>query len=297
MEAGHYDKPYILISDMGDNWGLLSTEVKDRTNMWGDLENSLKGCGETLQSLTKWLDDSNLLKLVVSQHLHPGLAGHKKIMQVPIGIPGDFQIETLEPFFRTLFEGRHLKNVHRTRLLNRKSASGVSGLKHRATMDALLKQQFPIVSPTNTTAQEEVPTDEVTTMCCGPALKFCEGFFHGYQKDCVKYVSYLDQMFQSKFVLTLSGVGYDTWRHTEALYAGAIPVFEHGNGALNGTYHDLPVLMVDDYANLTPAFLEAEYSKIMASLDSYNWARFSSKWYVDQVMASSVCGGELRGEH
>jgi hypothetical protein len=280
MRLGHYDRPYILISDLGDNWGLLSHEIKDRTTNWGNLEKKLKACQHTLQDVVKWLDDPKLLKVVVNQHVHPLLSGHKKIMQVPIGIPGDFQIQTLKPFFGKLFKGNLLKNVHRTRLLNRKSSD--SGLKHRAVMNALLEKEFPITEAPSAT--DGTTDKKVTTRCCGLASEICNGVPWG----CEKYVPYLDDMMQSKFVLTLSGLGYDTWRHTEALYAGAIPVFEHGDGVLNGTYHDLPVLMIDNYATLTPAFLEAEYLKIMANLDSYNWARLSSKWYVDQITAIAI---------
>ena len=80
----------------------------------------------------------------------------------------------------------------------------------------------------------------------------------------------------------------------EALYAGAIPVFESANGALNTTYKELPVVMVDSFSDLTPAMLDEAYTEIMSDLGRFNWERLSWRWYFDQIASASRRGSEWK---
>ena len=62
-------------------------------------------------------------------------------------------------------------------------------------------------------------------------------------------------------------------------------MFEHGNNSMTYMYKDLPNVLVDSYADVTPALLEKEYERIMSNLDAFNWARLTRQWYFDQLRA------------
>jgi hypothetical protein len=49
----------------------------------------------------------------------------------------------------------------------------------------------------------------------------------------------------------MPGLGYDTYRVYETLAAGSMPVLEKGVG-LDRSWHKLPVLQLDDFADATP---------------------------------------------
>jgi len=61
--------------------------------------------------------------------------------------------------------------------------------------------------------------------------------------------SYLDNIYNHKFVICPEGNGIDTHRIWEALYMGTIPIGEHNIN--NSFYKDLSILMVDDWEDIT----------------------------------------------
>lgn len=78
-----------------------------------------------------------------------------------------------------------------------------------------------------------------------------------YPKD---YYSYLVDMARSKFVLSPRGNGIDCHRTWEALLMGAIPIVK--SSYLDPLFEQLPVLIVDDWHQVTQEFLEAKYEEI-----------------------------------
>lgn len=73
---------------------------------------------------------------------------------------------------------------------------------------------------------------------------------------------YFKDLARCKFVLSPPGMGMDCYRTWEALLMGAIPIVL--SNTLNPLYEDLPVLIINDWRDITPEFLEAKY-KEMAS--------------------------------
>ena len=69
-----------------------------------------------------------------------------------------------------------------------------------------------------------------------------------YKKKGAGY-SYRRELRQSKFVISPSGLGYDTYCSWEAIMLGAIPVLEiyYQNDSFYNVYDELPVLWVDHY--------------------------------------------------
>jgi hypothetical protein len=77
---------------------------------------------------------------------------------------------------------------------------------------------------------------------------------------------YLKDLAKSKFVLSPRGNGLDCHRTWEALYMGAIPIVKKSD--LDEMYNGLPVLIVNDWSDITEEFLKAEYKKISCNKNS-----------------------------
>jgi hypothetical protein len=96
---------------------------------------------------------------------------------------------------------------------------------------------------------------------------------------------YFEQMLTSKFVLCPSGLGWDTYRGWEALVLGAIPILEtyYREDGMFRAYHDLPVLWVDHYDNVTPELLMREYPWILSGAKEYTFEKLTNQWWIDLV--------------
>lgn len=69
--------------------------------------------------------------------------------------------------------------------------------------------------------------------------------------------TYIDNIYNHLFVICPEGNGIDTHRIWECLYMGVIPIVE--NNINNSFYTDLPMLVVDDWDELTEEGLMATY--------------------------------------
>lgn len=68
------------------------------------------------------------------------------------------------------------------------------------------------------------------------------------------FVQYLEEIASSKFVLSPIGYELDCLRTWEAIVLGAIPIVEHT--FIDPLFEDLPVLIIDDWSQITQTFLE-----------------------------------------
>lgn len=75
--------------------------------------------------------------------------------------------------------------------------------------------------------------------------------------------AYLDALVRHTFALCPPGFGVDTHRMWEALYAGTIPVVLRSRAM--SAFASLPILFVDDFAEVTPERLEREAARIGSS--------------------------------
>lgn len=73
------------------------------------------------------------------------------------------------------------------------------------------------------------------------------------------YIEYLRDLAGSKFVLCPRGNGLDCHRVWESLYMGAIPVVK--SSASDSLFDNLPVLIIDDWNQLTEEFLHQKYEE------------------------------------
>lgn len=74
------------------------------------------------------------------------------------------------------------------------------------------------------------------------------------------FMGYLKEMASCKFVLSPAGLAPDCYRNWEALLVGSIPVVKRSQ--LDPLFEGLPVLIVDDWEDITQEFLTEHYAKI-----------------------------------
>lgn len=84
---------------------------------------------------------------------------------------------------------------------------------------------------------------------------------------------YLDNVYNHKFVICPEGNGIDTHRIWETLYMGSVPIVE--NNINNSFYRDLPMLLVDDWDDLTDGWLQDAYRDIQRMPINRNKLTFS----------------------
>lgn len=71
---------------------------------------------------------------------------------------------------------------------------------------------------------------------------------------------YINDISQAKFVISPEGDMHDCYRHWEALLAGSIPIVHRS--PLDKVFEDLPVVIVDNYLEITEDFLYEKYEEI-----------------------------------
>ena len=89
--------------------------------------------------------------------------------------------------------------------------------------------------------------------------------------------TYLHDVYQAKFVISPHGNGLDCHRTWEALYLGVIPVVK--KSTLDPLYEDLPVLIVDDWSEITREFLEKKYIEISAK--TYKFEKLFIDYWIE----------------
>lgn len=90
---------------------------------------------------------------------------------------------------------------------------------------------------------------------------------------------YLVDVAYSKFVLSPRGNGLDCHRTWEALIMGAIPIVRHSS--LDPLFEGLPVLLINEWSEVTKEFLEEAYSEIMSR--SYDYAPIYHEYWQEKI--------------
>lgn len=84
----------------------------------------------------------------------------------------------------------------------------------------------------------------------------------GIQNVHLHHSDYFKNLPSYKFVISPEGNGIDCHRHYEAFFAGCIPIIEK-NPLTEEKYKSCPVLWTTDYSELSPAYLESVYQKML----------------------------------
>lgn len=91
--------------------------------------------------------------------------------------------------------------------------------------------------------------------------------------------TYLINLKKSKFVISPRGNGYDCHRTWEALALGCYPICI--TSPLDPLFEDLPVVIVNDWSEVTEAFLNQKYEEFQSK--SFNWAKVEMPYWLDQL--------------
>ncbi len=92
----------------------------------------------------------------------------------------------------------------------------------------------------------------------------------------VSYEQYLIDLSESMFVLSPRGAGLDCYRHWESLLMGAIPIIQ--SSTLDPLFKDLPVLIIDDWYQVTEGFLQKTYKEMQKR--TYNLDKlYADYWF------------------
>ena len=83
------------------------------------------------------------------------------------------------------------------------------------------------------------------------------------------------------FVLSPAGGGLDCHRTWEALILGCIPIVKRWNVPLEKVYNDLPVLIVDDWKDITEELLETTLEEFRHK--KFNYHKLTLKYWVDFI--------------
>lgn len=105
-----------------------------------------------------------------------------------------------------------------------------------------------------------------------------------HKKYCFKsipkpFFDYLKEMAQFKFVLSPRGVGIDCYRTWEALIVGSIPIVK--SSYLDPLYKDLPILIINDWNQITEAFLNKKYAEITSK--QYRLDKLCMPYWVKEI--------------
>ena len=90
-----------------------------------------------------------------------------------------------------------------------------------------------------------------------------------------------------KFVISPRGAGEDSHRTWEALHIGCIPIVLSSN--LNELYHDLPILIVDSWDDITLPLLKESYQNIQKRKleNGYRMERLTLQYWIERIQQES----------
>lgn len=105
--------------------------------------------------------------------------------------------------------------------------------------------------------------------------KYCKIFLDKYGYGVTDYQSYLTDMARCKFIISPHGNGLDCYRTWEALLLNTIPIIKQST--LDPLYTNLPVIVVNNWSDVTEKFLNEQYEII--NNKQYNFEKiYFSYW-------------------
>lgn len=101
---------------------------------------------------------------------------------------------------------------------------------------------------------------------------------HEWRKS---FSDYMNELAEHKFTLAPFGDLYDTYRLWEALIVGVIPIIH--TSPLDKIFEDLPVVIVNDYAEINEQFLNLKYEELKNK--TYNLDKLYMKYWEEKIGA------------
>jgi hypothetical protein len=87
-----------------------------------------------------------------------------------------------------------------------------------------------------------------------------------------------------KFILSPEGAGLDCHRTWEAVIVGIIPIVK--SSSIDEIYQDLPILVVNDWNELSVEFLNEQYQIINENIknNKYNYDKLKLSYWTDKII-------------
>lgn len=173
--------PIVITNQVDENYGWLSTFIRNRTVNWGNLTKDLNDQCSDYNSVRRFLNSSKILLIVTSSHVDPQIGFHEKIISLPLGVNVKEVAFSKAKLILTL--------PYRKKKLLLINNSGWGGRRH---INAVVSKAF------NNTIHNTYKKHNNRVVRMGRNLT-------------VPLDHYLE-IATSKFVLCPSGLGYDTFR-------------------------------------------------------------------------------------
>ena len=94
------------------------------------------------------------------------------------------------------------------------------------------------------------------------------------------YKDYLDDLSKHVLVMCPAGNGTDCYRILESIYLGCIPIMKRS--PVSNYLHGLPILVVDDWDEISQAFLKDKYAEIIVN-SGYNLSKSKLSYWKDEI--------------
>lgn len=91
--------------------------------------------------------------------------------------------------------------------------------------------------------------------------------------------NYLTDLGSHRFTLCPRGNGLDCHRTWETLLMGSFPVVK--SSTLNPLYEDLPVVIIDDWSQVTEEFLNKKYEELLHK--EYTWEKLYAPYWFEKI--------------
>ncbi len=100
-----------------------------------------------------------------------------------------------------------------------------------------------------------------------------------YYGKRVSNENFIKELSQFRFVASPRGGGVDCHRTWEALYVGTIPIITRSH--ISHMFEDLPVLIIDDWKQITREFLEEKFKEITSK--TYNLDKLYADYWFEKI--------------
>jgi hypothetical protein len=108
----------------------------------------------------------------------------------------------------------------------------------------------------------------------------CYDVFNNYnwvtKRENITKEEFMNDILESKYVLSPEGTGIDCHRIYESIICGTIPIVHKTGTVMDKFYEKLPVLLVDDWKIITKEYLEENYKTNKNKL--YSWLKDNKGW-------------------
>lgn len=230
----------VVIGCMDSNWGYLSTNMMNRSVYW---KKHLGPGGRekhlTSQQLLQPFLDNPKVLMMVVSGHHN--ITHPKLVSMPLGPTDSHQCHKIATMAAQ--ENSVRQNTYR---------------KHNLLLTAGSNWKFR------------------------PAIRDCVSHNMGAEmltiKKKLKARKFFIKVIESAAVLCMPGLGYDSYRVWETLLLGAMPVIERGCG-MDRTFWKLPVILVDDFADVTPELVHSAYVEALYRREEWEYRRLLKSFW------------------